>query len=145
MLFEIYYVGFGQAIASFAPNELLASLLVPVFLLLVISFAGVVVTYAGLPHFWQSWMYWLSPFRYIAEGFVTAVTHEVPVQCNDNELARFSPPQGVSCENYTQAYVQQVGGYVQTASNGMCEFCQYANGDEFVSEFHLAVQEARQS
>lgn len=31
MLFEIYYVGFGQAIASFSPNELLASILVPVF------------------------------------------------------------------------------------------------------------------
>ena len=31
MLFEIYYLGFGQAIASFAPNELLASLLVPLF------------------------------------------------------------------------------------------------------------------
>jgi hypothetical protein len=31
MLFEIYYVGFGQAIAAFSPNELLASILVPVF------------------------------------------------------------------------------------------------------------------
>lgn len=31
MLFEIFYLGFGQAIAAFAPNELLASLLVPLF------------------------------------------------------------------------------------------------------------------
>ena len=50
MLFEIYYVGFGQAIASFAPNELLASLLVPVFFLFVVSFCGVVVPFAGLPY-----------------------------------------------------------------------------------------------
>ena len=50
MLFEIYYVGFGQAIASFSPNELLASLLVPVFFLFVVSFCGVVVPFAGLPH-----------------------------------------------------------------------------------------------
>ena len=50
MLFEIYYVGFGQAIAAFSPNELLASLLVPIFLLFVISFCGVVVPFAGIPY-----------------------------------------------------------------------------------------------
>ena len=31
MLFEVFYLGFGQAIAAFSPNELLASLLVPLF------------------------------------------------------------------------------------------------------------------
>ena len=50
MLFEIYYVGFGQAIASFSPNELLASLLVPIFFLFVVLFCGVVVPFAALPH-----------------------------------------------------------------------------------------------
>lgn len=50
MLFELYYVGFGQAIASFSPNELLASLLVPIFFLFVVSFCGVVVPFAALPH-----------------------------------------------------------------------------------------------
>ena len=133
MLFEIYYVGFGQAIASFSPNELLASLLVPIFLLFVISFAGVVVPYAALPYFWQSWMYWLSPFRYLLEGFLAVATHEVPVQCAASEFARFSPPRGVSCENYTQAFVQEVGGYVQTGGDGLCEFCQFKDGDQFVS------------
>ena len=50
MLFEIFYVGFGQAIASFSPNDLLASLLVPVFFLFVISFCGLVVPYPALPY-----------------------------------------------------------------------------------------------
>ena len=50
MLFEIYYVGFGQAIASFSPNELLASLLVPIFFLFVVSFCGIVVPFPALPH-----------------------------------------------------------------------------------------------
>jgi ATP-binding cassette, subfamily G (WHITE), member 2, SNQ2 len=49
MLFELYYVGFGQAIASFSPNELLASILVPVFFLFVVCFCGVVVPYVALP------------------------------------------------------------------------------------------------
>jgi ATP-binding cassette subfamily G (WHITE) protein 2 (SNQ2) len=53
ILFEMFYLGFGQAIASFAPNELLASLLVPVFFLFVVSFCGVVVPYMALPYFWR--------------------------------------------------------------------------------------------
>ena len=50
MLFELFYVSFGQAIASFSPNELLASILVPVFFLFVVAFCGVVVPFAALPH-----------------------------------------------------------------------------------------------
>ena len=50
MLFEMFYVGFGQAIASFSPNDLLASILVPIFFLFVVSFCGVVVPFAVLPH-----------------------------------------------------------------------------------------------
>ena len=133
MLFELFYVGFGQAIAAFSPNELLASLLVPAFFLFVVSFCGVVVPYMALPYFWQSWMYYLSPFTYLLEGFLGAATHGIQVQCADKEYARFRPPPGTSCENYTRAYVQQAGGYVQTGADGMCEFCQYATGDEFVS------------
>lgn len=41
IVFEFFYVGFAQAIASFAPNELLASLLIPIFFLFVVSFCGV--------------------------------------------------------------------------------------------------------
>lgn len=50
MLFELFYVSFGQAIAAFSPNELLASILVPVFFLFVVAFCGVVVPFAGLPY-----------------------------------------------------------------------------------------------
>ena len=65
MLFEIYYVGFGQAIASFSPNELLASLLVPVFFLFVVSFCGLVVPFAALPHVSSS-----SPKTYITPKLI---------------------------------------------------------------------------
>jgi ATP-binding cassette subfamily G (WHITE) protein 2 (SNQ2) len=63
MLFEVFYLGFGQAIASFAPNELLASLFVPMFFTFIVSFCGVVVPYAGLPAFWRAWMYWVRISR----------------------------------------------------------------------------------
>jgi ATP-binding cassette subfamily G (WHITE) protein 2 (SNQ2) len=137
VLFELYYISFGQAIAAFAPNELLASLLVPLFFLFIVSFCGVVVPPASLPTFWKEWMYWLSPFHYLLEAYLGAVIHDQPLRCADNEFARFEAPSGQSCDEYTMAYVQQAGGYVQTGADGMCEFCQYANGDEFGRSFDV--------
>jgi ATP-binding cassette subfamily G (WHITE) protein 2 (SNQ2) len=133
MLFELFYVSFGQAIASFSPNELLASLLVPTLFLFVVCFCGIVVPYAALPYFWRSWMYYLTPFRYLLAGFLGVAVHDVQVVCEPRELARFAAPPGQTCQSYTQPYIQQAGGYVQTGAEGLCEFCQYATGDEFVS------------
>ena len=58
--------------------------------------------------------------------------HDVPVVCEQDELAVFDAPPGESCDQYAGSYVQQAGGYVITV-DGQCGICQYANGDEFVS------------
>ncbi|KAK6211316.1 abc-2 type transporter [Colletotrichum tabaci] len=137
ILFELYYVSFGQGIAAFAPNELLASLLVPIFFLFVVSFCGVVVPPMQLPSFWRSWMFPLSPFRYLLEAFLGVAIHEQPVRCAPDEFARYQPPPNQSCEEYTQPYIQQAGGFVQTGDGGVCEFCQYAVGDEFGAGFSV--------
>ncbi|KAJ4253389.1 ATP-binding cassette transporter snq2 [Fusarium torreyae] len=137
LLFELYYVSFGQAIAAFAPNELLASLLVPIFFLFVVSFCGVVVPPQGLPTFWREWMYWLTPFHYLLEAFLGAAIHDQPVRCEQGEFARFEPPSGQSCQEYAGSFIQQAGGYVQTGEGGICEFCQYSVGDEFGAGFSV--------
>ncbi|KAH6685828.1 brefeldin A resistance protein [Plectosphaerella plurivora] len=137
ILFELYYVSFGQAIAAFAPNDLLASLLVPVFFLFVVSFCGVVVPPQQLPTFWRSWMYWLSPFHYLLEAFLAAAIHDQPFICDAGEFARFPAPDGLSCDAYVQPYIDQAGGYVQTGPGGDCEYCQYSTGDEFGRSFSV--------
>jgi ABC-type multidrug transport system permease subunit/ABC-type multidrug transport system ATPase subunit len=139
-VFEVFYVSFGQAIASFAPNELLASILVPVFFLFVVSFCGVVVPYAGLPTFWRDWMYWLTPFKYLLEGMLGLVIHDVPIQCDQSEMAQFRAPPGQTCQSYAGPYTQQAGGYVTNLGNGLCGFCQYANGDEFGASFNVSFR-----
>ncbi|KAH7305560.1 ABC-2 type transporter-domain-containing protein [Stachybotrys elegans] len=137
LLFELYYVSFGQAIAAFAPNELLASILVPLFFLFVVSFCGVVVPPPQLPTFWRSWMYWLSPFHYLVEAFMGAIVHDKPVRCEPGEFATFEPPPGQTCSEYVDPYIQQAGGYVQNGTDGTCEYCQYATGDEFGRSFSV--------
>ncbi|KAH9894645.1 ABC-2 type transporter-domain-containing protein [Xylariomycetidae sp. FL2044] len=137
MLFELYYVSFGQAIASFSPNQLLASLLVPLFFLFVVSFCGVVVPAAQLPTFWREWMYWLTPFHYLLEAFLATAIHSQPVRCDTGEFAQFRAPPGQTCDSYVSPYTAQAGGYVQTSADGLCEFCQYATGDEFGQQFSV--------
>ena len=82
-------------------------------------------------------MYYLTPFRYLLSGFLSVATHGRPVVCASNEFARFPPPPGETCQSYTQAFIQASGGYVQNGTNGLCEFCQYANGDEFAKGFNV--------
>jgi ATP-binding cassette, subfamily G (WHITE), member 2, SNQ2 len=138
ILFELYYVGFGQAIAALSPNDLLASLLVPIFFLFVVAFCGVVVPPAQLPTFWREWMYWLTPFHYLLEAFLGVAIHKQRVVCNADEFARFAPPPGKSCDEYVLPYINQTrSGYVQAGSDGLCEFCQYKNGDEFGVQFDV--------
>ncbi|XRM42481.1 ATP-binding cassette transporter snq2 [Aspergillus tubingensis] len=137
MLFELFYVGLGQFIAAFSPNPLFASLLVPTFFTFVLSFCGVVVPYSSLNVFWRSWMYWLTPFHYLLEGFLSVVVHGVPVRCVPREESEFSPPSGMTCQEYAGSYASQIGGYVQDAGNGLCAFCQYSVGDAFARNFNV--------
>ncbi len=82
-------------------------------------------------------MYQLTPFHYLLEGFLSVATHNRPVICSSTEFARFAPPPGQTCQSYTAAFIAGAGGYVQNGSNGLCEFCQYANGDEFAAGFNV--------
>ena len=82
-------------------------------------------------------MYWLTPFHYLLEGFLGVATHGRKVVCAESEFARFPPPPGQSCQQYAGPYIAQAGGYVQNGANGLCEFCQYATGDEFAAGFNV--------
>jgi ABC-type multidrug transport system ATPase subunit/ABC-type multidrug transport system permease subunit len=140
MLFEVFYLGFGQAIAAFSPNELLASLLVPLFFTFIVSFCGVVMPYQSLPSFWQSWMYWLTPFKYLLEGFLGLLTQGQEIVCETREMAIFPPPPGQDCQTYAGQFAQEAGGYVEALADGNCGFCQYATGEAFAASFNVFPQ-----
>lgn len=106
----------------------------------VVSFCGVVVPYAGLPTFWQSWMYWLTPFKYLLEGFLALLVRGQEIRCETTELAIFPPPSGQDCQTYAGQFAQQSGGYVQTQPDGNCGFCQYATGEAFAASFNVFPQ-----
>jgi ATP-binding cassette subfamily G (WHITE) protein 2 (SNQ2) len=137
IMFELYYLGFGQAIASMAPNDLFASLLVPIFFLFIISFCGVVVPPAALPKFWRSWMYHISPFTYLVEGLLGVLTHNVPVRCSENEFSKFTPPSNTTCQQYVGGFLQVAGGYVEQQGDE-CKFCRFKTGDEYAASLGVS-------
>lgn len=64
---------------------------------------------------------------------MSTVVHDQPVVCTQQEFAHFYPPLGETCQQWAGPYVQQMGGYLQDPANTtLCEYCQYANGDQFV-------------
>lgn len=138
VLYELFYLGLGQAIAAFSPSESLASFFIPLIFMFVISFCGIAVPFFALPDFWK-WMYHVTPFTYLLEAMLGLVIHEVPVICSSDELASILPPPGLSCDDYMGPYVMQAGGYVQTLADGLCGYCQFKNGDQFVSLDSLTV------
>ena len=78
-------------------------------------------------------MYWLTPLKYLLEGMLALLVHDVPVQCDQSELARFHPPPGQTCQSYAGPYVAQASGYVITLNDGLCGFCQYDRGDQYAA------------
>ncbi|KAK2672901.1 hypothetical protein RAB80_010444 [Fusarium oxysporum f. sp. vasinfectum] len=91
-----------------------------------------------------SWVAWTTavvvveiPYRIVAGAFLGAAIHDQPVRCEEGEFARFEPPSGQSCDEYVEPFIQRAGGYVTTGSDGYCEFCQYATGDEFGAGFSV--------
>jgi len=140
ILFELFYLGFGLAIASFAPSELAAAMLVPVFFMFIVAFCGVIVPFAAIPTFWRRWMYHADPFRYFVEAMLVPLIHDVPVQCSNDEFTEFAPPQGQTCGSYLTSFIKQQGGYLlqNDTSGAPCRYCQFATGDEYGKSLNVS-------
>lgn len=54
------------------------------------------------------------------------------MRCVEREESWFTVPPGQSCEGYAGGFLRQAGGYIRDAGGGLCAFCQYASGDQFV-------------
>ncbi|KAJ2445171.1 ATP-binding cassette transporter snq2, partial [Coemansia sp. RSA 2424] len=84
ILLGIFSLSLGQAIAAFSPNDIVASMLNPIFTSMMMLFSGVTITYSQMPHFWHSWMYWLSPYHYFIEGVIVNEMHDTPIRCKSS-------------------------------------------------------------
>lgn len=78
------------------------------------------------------------PFRYLISGLLSTVTGGgLPVVCADNEFISITPNTG-TCEEYLGPYIAQFGGYLSNPTDAAaCQFCNYENGDQFLSTLQV--------
>ncbi|GAA5975740.1 hypothetical protein JCM11641_005856 [Rhodosporidiobolus odoratus] len=138
MAFEIYFPTFAQAIASFSPTAMAASVLFSTFFSFVIIFNGVVQPVSQLPYFWRSWMYRLTPFTYLIEGLVSNALGGLELHCEQDEFQTIVPPAGQECVSWLTPYTTTGGGYAQVLENGSCGYCTYSSGDQYLAQLGMS-------
>ncbi|KAF9907297.1 hypothetical protein EC991_011119 [Linnemannia zychae] len=132
VVFCLFAITLGQAIAAFTPSTQVAALLNPFIFSALNLFCGVMMPKAAMPKFWSSWMYWLDPYHYVIEGLVAAQLNDVTVTCKSDEFSRFNPPPGQTCEQYAAAFLDKATGYIANPlATYECEYCTYEKGQDF--------------
>lgn len=79
LLYHLFTLLFGMAIAALAGNAQQAALIVPIFLGIFASFSGVLVPYAQITAFWRYWLYYINPWSYALGGQESSALH---IRCN---------------------------------------------------------------
>ncbi|PKI82790.1 hypothetical protein MVES1_003737 [Malassezia vespertilionis] len=145
MLFQLYFCTFAQAVATVAPNAMVASILFSTFFSFVIVFCGVVQPPNQLPYFWRSWMFRLSPFTWIVEGQLGNAIHDKPVRCDHDEMNTVIPPAGQTCDQYLQPFSlplsapenPNVTGYYVSNPDNTCGFCSMRQGEDYLRSIEM--------
>lgn len=92
-----------------------------------------------MPAFWKYTMYYSTPCTCWIVGVLTAVLGGTPVICDESELSLFESPSNMTCGEYAGPWLAGKGvGYLSNAnSTGICGYCPYNWGDDYLSGIGL--------
>ncbi|CAI5760584.1 unnamed protein product [Candida verbasci] len=127
-----FAVSFGLMVLYISPDLESAAVIVSFLYTFIVAFSGVVQPVNLMPGFW-TFMYKLSPYTYFIQNLISSFLHGRKIQCSDKELAYFNPPNGETCEEFANAFVQRAGGYLNNPNaTSNCGYCSYSNADEYL-------------
>ncbi|KAK7415025.1 Multidrug resistance protein [Neonectria punicea] len=96
-------------------------------------FCGVLATPSSMPRFWI-FMYRVSPFSYLVSAMLSTAIANTDVVCAANEYISFPPPNGQTCREYMEVYIDAAGGYLADPNNtSTCTFCSIGDTDAFLA------------
>ncbi|TCD65301.1 hypothetical protein EIP91_002826 [Steccherinum ochraceum] len=131
VLFPLYYITMGQAVAAMSPNAEIAALLFSFFFSFVTIFNGVLQPFSQLG--WWRWMYRLSPFTYLVEGLLGQALGGHQINCSPVEFASITPPSGQTCSQYLDPFISAAGGYITNpTATDACQYCAFRDADSFL-------------
>ena len=100
---------------------------------LCLIFCGVLANPDTMPRFWI-FMYRLSPFTYLVSAMLATGVANTSVECAANEFMKFLPPNGTTCGEYMQTYIDAVGGYLQDENTTKeCSYCTMSETNTFLA------------
>lgn len=142
-LFFLFMSSWGQWICAFAPSFTVISNVLPFFFVMFGLFNGVVRPYAQIPVFWRYWMYYVNPSTWWIAGVLSKTLANIPVVCQPNETAQFTPPPGQTCGTYAGVFAAGAGGYlIDPASTTLCQYCPYSSGNNYLSTLNIGSNDA---
>jgi len=139
--FLMFTSTFSHMIVAALPTAETAGNIGNLMFSLTLVFCGVLVTRSNLG--WWIWLYWISPFHYLAEGLLTGGVANADVQCSASELLNFNPSGGQTCEAYMAPYISAAGGYLANPqATSDCNYCALDSTNTFLAGFDMAYSNA---
>ncbi|CAA9956881.1 Opaque-specific ABC transporter CDR3 [Pyrenophora teres f. maculata] len=133
----IFASTFAHLLIAAAPNESIASVTATIMSVMLYAFCGILVKRDEMPKFWI-FMYRIDPFTYLVSSFLSATLGQAEGFCTEPEFQRFLAPQGQSCGQYMQEYMDRKGGYLRNPqAMGQCDFCEMDNTNQFLESFNV--------
>jgi ATP-binding cassette subfamily G (WHITE) protein 2 (SNQ2) len=138
IMYQLYTISFGLMIVYFSPDLASAAVITGLFVSFMISFCGVVQPLSLMPQFW-TFMYKVSPLTYIIQTLMALVLHNKAVVCGEDEYSFFNPPQGMTCSEYAQPFIDETQrGYLKNPeATSNCGYCQYSVADEYMATVNV--------
>lgn len=86
----------------------------------------------------------VSPFTYLISGMLSTGVANARISCADNEFLNFDPPDGQTCGEYMESYIERESGYILNpdARGRSCEFCPQVSTNTFLAGFSSYFSEA---
>ncbi|CAO1631689.1 unnamed protein product [Sympodiomycopsis kandeliae] len=132
LLINLFEVEFSLLLAAASPTPVTAANLLPFILPILAIVNGIIVPRSMMTQPWKSFVYYANPITYYVKAQVSTLLHADPVICGEEDLYRFNPPPGQTCDAYAGAWASNSGGYLEDPmAMTNCGFCQYTVGDQF--------------
>ncbi|KAE8414536.1 ATP-binding cassette transporter [Aspergillus pseudocaelatus] len=142
-LYSLFVASLAQLTASLFPTVLAAQVATGFIWLVVNTFNGPLSPPPLTPRGWR-WFYNISPLFYFIEGIGTNAMHALQINCRNSELTTFQAPAGETCASYTAEFfglANSTGYLVDPNATGLCEYCAYADGDEYVQQYDMSYSQ----
>ncbi|KAG0680919.1 hypothetical protein C6P42_004577 [Pichia californica] len=98
-----------------------------------LNFCGILKFPTG---FWK-FMYRANAMTYWVASLLSAGVGDTHLICSEKEIVYFKPPDGQSCSEYIDPYMNQFGGYSTNSKDGLCGFCSASDTNTYLKSVHV--------